>query len=319
MATAMAEAHPAAAGGHAGHGHAHTSPRDADQRYLLVALVLITVFMIGEVTAGLASGSLALLADAGHMLTDAAALAGSVWAARLAARPPGGAWTFGLKRAEIVSAAANGVTLAAIALLITAEAVTRLIHPPPVAGGVVLGVALAGVAVNLAATWVLGKASRSSLNVRGAFVHILTDLYAFAGTAAAGVIILVTGWQRADAIASLLVASLMAKASWGLLRDAGRILLQAAPDQVDLTAVRAHLQRAEHVLDVHDLHAWTVTSGEPTMSAHVVVADHCFGTGHAPMILDQLQDCLGACFGVRHSTFQLEPVSHAAHEHEAHE
>ena len=174
-------------------------PNGADQRYLLAALALIAAFMTGEVAAGLASGSLVLLADAGHMLTDAAALAGSVWAARLAARPAGGAWTFGLKRAEILSAAANGVALAAVALVITVEAVTRLIHPPPVAGAVVLAVALAGVAVNLVATWVLSRASRSSLNVRGAFVHILTDLYAFAGTAAAGVVILATGGKQRDA------------------------------------------------------------------------------------------------------------------------
>ena len=132
-------------------------------------------------------------------------------------------------------------------------------------------------------------------------------------------VILATGWQRADAVASLLVAALMTKASWALLRDAGRILLQAAPDQVDLSAVRARLQETDHVLDVHDLHAWTITSGEPTLSAHVVVADHCFGTGHAPAVLDRLQDCLSGCFGVRHSTFQLEPPSHAVHEASTHD
>ena len=177
---------------------------------------------------------------------------------------------------------------------------------------------IAGVAVNTAATWVLARADRTRLNVRGAFAHILTDLYAFAGTAAAGLIIVLTHWERADAIASFLVAALMARASWGLLRDAGRILLQAAPDQFDLSHVRTHLRRAEHVVGIHDLHAWTVTSGQPTVSAHVVIADECFATGHAPQILDQLQACLAAHFHVEHATFQLEPAEHAGHEHGSH-
>lgn len=309
---------PGGRGKSAGHAHGITPASGGDQRYLLAALVMIVAFMAGEVGAALVSGSLALLADAGHMLTDAAALAGSVWAARLAARPAGGVWTFGLKRAEIISAAVNGITLAVIAVVITAEGVMRLVHPPPVGGAVVLGVALAGVAVNTAAVSVLNRASHSSLNVRGAFSHILTDLYAFAGTAAAGLVIVLTGWNRADAVASLLVAALMARAAWGLIRDTGRILLQGAPEHVDLSAVRTHLREAEHVLDVHDLHAWTVTSGQPTLSAHVVLDDHCFGTGHAPQILDRLQDCLDTHFGIRHATVQLETASHAIHEDEAH-
>ena len=287
-------------------------------RYLTGALALIATFMVGEVVAAALSGSLALFADAGHMLTDVAALGASVVAARLAARPAGGIWTFGLKRAEILSAAANGIILLVVAVVITIEAAVRLAAPPGVDGSVVLGVALAGAVVNVAATAVLAKANRSSLNVRGAFAHVVTDLYAFLGTAAAGLAIMVAGWMRADAVASLVVAALMVRAAWGLLRDSGRILLQAAPAEVSLDEVRSHVVGVEHVLGVHDLHAWTLSSDLPTLSAHVVVEDHCFSSGHAPQVLDALQACLGAHFDVVHSTFQLEPASHAAHEPASH-
>ncbi len=301
------------AGGARG-GHSHGVPADADVRLLLVALSAIALFMAGEVAAAALSGSLVLLADAGHMLTDVAALGASIWAIRLAARPAVGVWTYGLERAEILSAAVNGVLLVAIGLVIAVEAVTRLVHPTPVAGGVVLGVALAGIVVNLAATAVLARANRSSLNIRGAYAHILTDLYAFVGTAIAGLVIVVTGWRQADSVAALVVVAIMARSAWGLLRDAGRVLLQGAPDDLDLDGVRAHLVEVDHVLDVHDLHAWTVTSGSPTLSAHVVVEDHCFDTGHAPQILDSLQACLAGHFDVAHATFQLEPASHTGHE-----
>jgi cobalt-zinc-cadmium efflux system protein len=302
----------------AAHHHTHGAVPEADIPYLVTALVLISTFMAGEVIAAALSGSLALFADAGHMLTDVAALGGSVWAARLAARPASGIWTFGLKRAEILSAAGNGVTLVAVAAVISVEAVRRLVTPPGVEGAVVLGVALAGAAVNVAATAVLARANRSRLNVRGAFAHIVTDLYAFAGTAAAGAVMVATGWSRPDAVASLLVAALMVWTAWGLLGQAGRILLQAAPTNVALDEVRAHIAGVDHVLGVHDLHVWTLTSDLPTLSAHVVVEDHCFASGHAPQILDQLQTCLGAHFDVEHSTFQLEPASHSAHEAGSH-
>ncbi len=300
------------------HGHTHGVEPGADLRYLGVALGLIAAFMLAEVIAALFSGSLALFADAGHMLTDVAALAASMWAARLATRPALGSWTYGLKRAEILSAAVNGVSLAVIGAVIAVEAVRRLIAPPQVTGGVVLGVALAGALVNVVATWVLARANRASLNVRGAFAHILTDLYAFLGTALAGLVIVLTGWVRADAIASLLVAGLMGHAAWGLLRDAGRILLQGAPEGVSLEDVRTHLAQCDHVIDVHDLHAWTVTSGLPVLTAHVTLQDHCFTDGHAPRVLDTLQTCLVGHFDVEHSTFQLETASHVDHEHATH-
>jgi cobalt-zinc-cadmium efflux system protein len=301
-----------------GAGHSHEPGPDADRRYLRAALGLLTAFLIGEVTAALTSGSLALLSDAGHMLADVGAIAGSLWAIRLAARPPAGAWTFGWRRAEILSAAVNGVTLLVVAGILTVQAIIRLIHPAHVDATPVLLVALAGIAVNVVAVQLLARASRTSLNVEGAFRHILTDLYGFLGTAAAAVIILTTGYVRADSIAALVVVLLMVRASWSLLRASGRILLEAAPERMNLDDVRAHLLATEHVRDVHDLHAWTITSSLPALSAHVIVDDGCFNDGHAPRLLDQLQACLAGHFDVEHSTFQLEAATHAGHEPGAH-
>lgn len=300
------------------HAHSHSSTPESDVRLLLLALSLIVVFLVVEVVAAILGHSLALFADAGHMLTDVGALGMSAWAIRLSKRPAEGRWTFGLKRAEILSAAVNGVTLVAIGVLIAVEAIQRLISPAHVDGGVVLTVALVGAGVNVVVVWLLSKANRTSLNIRGAFLHIVTDLFAFIGTAVAGLIIIVSGWKRADPIASLFVVLLMIWTAWGLLRDSGKILLQASPDNLDLTHVRSHLSEVEHVLNVHDLHAWTVTSGQTTLSAHVVVEDHCFDSGHTPAILDALQQCLTEHFDVEHATFQLEPASHVSHEEGLH-
>ncbi|RNI25264.1 cation transporter [Flexivirga caeni] len=302
--------------GHAGHSHGVRA--DADRRYLIGALVLLAAFMVGEVIVAFASGSLALLSDAGHMLSDVGAIAGALWAMHLAAQPARGRWTFGWKRAEILSAAGNGITLLVVSGIVAFEAIRRLIHPPKVEGGALLVVALVGVAVNIAAAWLLARANRSSLNVEGAYQHILTDLYGFIGTLAAGVLILLTGWTRADPIASLIVVGLMLYAAWGLLRDSGRVLLEGAPSEVDIDDLRSHLLETEHVRAVHDLHVWTVTSDLPAVSAHVVVEDECFGDGHTPQLLDELQSCLHGHFDVEHSTFQLEPASHVAHESGTH-
>jgi cobalt-zinc-cadmium efflux system protein len=293
---------------------AHGPGPEADKRYLLAALGLLSAFMVAEVITAVLSGSLALLSDAGHMLSDVGAIAGALWAIRLAARPPAGKWTFGWQRAEILSAAGNGVMLLVVAGIVTAEAITRLLHPPAVDGAPVIAVAVTGVAVNIAASWVLARANRASLNVEGAFRHVLTDLYGFIGTLIAGIVIVTTGFTRADPIASLIVVVLMTKAAWGLLRDSGLVLLEAAPEGTDLDQVRAHILGVPHVHAVHDLHAWTVTSGLPALSAHVVVEDSCFEDGHAPRLLDQLQACLGGHFDIEHSTFQLESGAHAGHE-----
>lgn len=285
-----------------------------EERALVIAFALIAAFMVVEVVAALVSHSLALVADAGHMLADAGALLVAVVAGRLAARPAAGVWTYGFKRAEILAAAANGVALAVVALFVCVEGVRRLVHPPAVHGLVVLVVALVGIAVNLAATMVLRGAHRSSLNIEGAFQHVVTDLFAFIATAIAGVVLLATGFNRADAIASLVVAAVMLKAAVGLLRDSGRVLLEGAPPEVGLDEVRAHLLGIDHVTEVHDLHVWTLTSDLPALSAHVVVEQCCFVENHAPRVLDELQACLAGHFDLEHSTFQLEAAGHLDHE-----
>jgi cobalt-zinc-cadmium efflux system protein len=282
-------------------------------------LALIVAFMSGEIAVAVLAGSLALLADAGHMLTDAGALGASLWAVYLAERPARGVMTFGFKRAEILSAAVSGLALAVVGAVILVSAVERLIKPVHVDGAVVTVVAGIGVAVNLLATSVLARANRKRLSIAGAFAHLVTDLWAFVGTALAGIVIITTGFNRADPIASLVIVVLMGRAGWGLLRASGRILLEAAPEGVDLDDVRNHILELADVTSVHDLHAWVVTSDMPALSAHVVIDEACFENGKAPQVLDQLQACLAGHFDVAHSTFQLEPASHIEHESPQHD
>src|SRR3954449_11997499 len=257
--------------------HHHHAPSDASAAHLKVALGLLLGLMALEVAAGIAASSLALISDAAHMLTDAGALALALVAIRLAKRPAAGAMTYGLRRTEILSAQFNGATLLVLGLLIVVEGVRRLFDPPAVEGAIVLIVALVGVAVNLVATVVLHGADRSSLNVEGAFQHVLTDLVAFIATAIAGLVILLTGFDRADGIASLFVAAVMLRAAWALLRDSGRIFLEAAPRGVDVGAIGNAMIAVPGVREVHDLHVWEVTSGFPSLSAHVLVGseDDC--------------------------------------------
>src|SRR3954471_22058671 len=283
------------------HGHSH-APADASAGRLKVALGLLLGLMAVEVVAGILAQSLALLSDAAHMLTDAGALALALVALRLAARPAAGALTYGLSRAEILSAQFNGATLLVLGLLIVYEGIHRLVEPPSVQGGVVLAVALLGVAVNLAATLVLHGADRRSLNVEGAFQHVLTDLVAFIATAVAGLVILLTGFDRADGIASLFVAAVMLRAAWGLLRDSGRIFLEAAPRGIDVKAVGSAMIGVPGITEVHDLHVWEVTSGFPALSAHVLVGadDDCH---RARMDLEAV---LHDHFGIEHTTLQVD-------------
>ncbi len=289
------------------HPHSHGPARDADTSRLAVALGLIGALMAGEVVAGILAHSLALLSDAGHMLTDAGAIALSLLALRLAARPAGGNLTFGLKRAEILSAQANGGTLLVLAGLIVYEAIRRLVAPPAVGGWTVIGVALAGVAVNALVTWQLGHANRDNMAVEGSFQHLLTDLYAFVGTAVAGVVVVATGFARADAIASLVVACLMLRSAYRLLRDSGRVLLEMSPAGTDADEIGRALADHPHVASVHDLHVWEIGSGFPALSAHVLVhpGDDC----HA--IRRELETVLGERFGIDHTTLQ---VDHAGEE-----
>ena len=285
--------------------HDHDHGRTADRRALATALALIAGFMALEVTMGIVAGSLALLADAGHMLTDALALAAALVAAGLATRRPGGQWTFGLGRAEILAAQANGLTLLLVGIWVVYGAVRRLVSPPDVRGGVVLVVALVGVAVNLVATFVLSRASRESLNVRGAFLHVATDLAAFAGTAVAGALVLATGWDRFDPIAGLLVAALMVRSAWSLLRESGRIFMEASPADIDPEAVARVLAEDADVVGVHDLHIWTVTSGFPALAGHVLVSpgSDCHAARR------RLQRVLEERFHLHHVTLQVDHVA----------
>ncbi|GLW64244.1 putative cation transporter [Actinomadura rubrobrunea] len=282
---------------------------DADRRLLAAALALLLAFMAGEVVVGLAARSLALITDAGHMLTDAFAIALALVAMRIAARPPKGGYTYGLRRAEILSAQLNGLTLILLAAYFVYEGVYRLIDPPAVDGGMVFWTSLAGIAVNLAATWLIGRADRRSLNVEGAFQHVLNDLFAFVSTAVAGLVVWVSGFARADAIASLVVAALMLKAGYGLLRDAGRVLMEAAPAGVDPTEIGARLAGRPCVEEVHDLHVWEVSSGYPALSAHVLVEPR--GDCHA--VRRDLQDVLRSSYGIVHTTLEVDHVDEDFH------
>ena len=289
---------------HSSHGHSHGPSRETESGALKAALALIVAFMVVELTAGVLASSLALLSDAAHMLTDAVALAMSLAAARLAQRPASGVMTYGLGRAEILSAQANGVTLLVLSVAIVIDAITRLVSPPAVHGKPVLIVALAGVAVNLVAARILARGSgpQRSLNVEGSYRHILTDLYGFIATAVAAVVILATGFDRADAIASLVISALLLHAAFGLLKASGRVFMEAAPAGLDPDEIGRALAGQDGVVEVHDLHVWEVTSGFPALSAHVVVraGDDCHELRRT------LQRVVGERFGVSHTTLQVD-------------
>lgn len=288
-------------------GHSHGVSADADRRWLAIALGLIGAFMAVEVAVGIIAQSLALISDAAHMLTDAVSIVLALVAMRLAARPARGGFTFGLKRAEILSAQANGLTLLLLALWLAYEAMRRLIDPPPVAGGLVLVTALAGIVVNVAAAWCISRANRSSLAVEGAYQHILNDLFAFIGTAVAGLIVLTTGFVQADAIATLVVVALMVKAGYGLVRESGRIFLEAAPAHLDPDAVGDRLVGLRPVTEIHDLHIWTITSGQAALSAHVLVEP----AGDCHAVRRELERLLAQEYGITHTTLQVDHVQEA--------
>jgi len=293
------------------HQHHHDSePRvtgAVDRRLLSFSFALLLGFMAAEVVFGILASSLALLADAGHMLTDAAALALALVAASLAAKPAGGRWTFGFGRVEILAAQANGLTLALFGVWIVYEAVRRLIDPPEVDAAVVGLVAVAGIAVNLVVVALLSRARRKSLNVRGAYLHIATDLAAFLGTGLAAVLILLTGWNRFDPLASLLVAGLMFAAAWSLLRESGRIFLEGAPESAPPADVGPAIAGHPGVVETHDLHVWTVTDGFPALSAHVLVQPGA----DCHRIRLELERLLHERFGIDHTTLQVEHVGSA--------
>ena len=292
-------------GGHA--GHSHGVKEDADAKRLAIALGLIVGFMVVEVVVGILAHSLALLSDAAHMLTDAGALVMSLVVIRLVKRPAGGNLTFGLKRTEILSAQANGATLFVLAGLIVYEGIRRLISPPAAGGKAILVVALVGIVVNLVATWQLSKANRESMNIEGSFQHILTDLAAFVFTAIAGAVILFTGFARADGIASLIIAAIMLRAAYGLLKDSGRVLLEAAPEGIRVPEIDQAICGHAQVVSLHDLHVWEIASGFPALSAHVLVGEQedC----HA--IRRELEAMVAERFDIEHTTLQVDHESEA--------
>ncbi|MEU8220812.1 cation diffusion facilitator family transporter [Micromonospora taraxaci] len=301
------------------HGHSHQVTATGQHRRALAGVLMVSVVIFAvEVVGAVITGSLALLADAGHVLADAGGVALALGAAMLAARPASGRRTFGWARAEILAAAVNGLILAGMGVYVFVEGVRRLFEPVDVQPGGMAVFAAIGLVGNLVGVALLYRARAASLNLRGAFLEVATDTATSVGVLAAAAVIALTGFTRADAMVSLLIGLVIAPRALRLLRDAVNILLEAAPAEADLEQIRQHITDVDHVVGVHDLHVHTVTSGLPVLTAHVVVDDSCFHDGHAPQLLDALQTCLAGHFDVEHSTFQLEPASHADHEHPTH-
>ncbi|HEY5979275.1 MAG TPA: cation diffusion facilitator family transporter [Microlunatus sp.] len=297
-----------------GHDHVAVTAGGKHRRRLVAVLGINAGVLVLQVIGGLASGSLALLADAGHMLTDSTGLVIALVAVSLAARPATPSRTFGLQRIEILAALTNGLLLVGVAVWVLIRAVDRWSEPEQVNSGLMLAVALVGAAANTVGLLILRGGKDESLNLRGAYLEVLGDLMGSMAVVAAALVIMATGWTRADSVASLAIVVLILPRAWSLLRDVVDVLLEATPKGVDLTTVREHIRDVPGVVDVHDLHAWTITSGVPVLSAHVVVDDACIVEGRSGEVLDRLGECLGDHFDVEHCTFQLEPVGHAEHE-----
>lgn len=301
------------------HGHGHGVPTGGGfARRLAVVLSISGTILIVEVIGAVISGSLALLADAGHMLTDVAGLSLALVAATLANRPTTDARTWGYRRAEVLAAVAQAAVLLAVGTFVLIEGIKRLFQPPDVGSGAMVIFGLVGLVGNAVSILLLFRMQATNLNTRAAFLEVVNDALGSIAVLVAALIIATTGWLRADALASILIGVLILPRTWKLLRETIDVLLESTPKGVELTTVRAHLLEVAHVNGIHDLHASTVASDLPVLSAHVVVDDDCFLDGHVPQLLDELQECLAGHFDVEHSTFQFEPASHAAHEHAAH-
>ncbi|GAA2027347.1 cation diffusion facilitator family transporter [Pseudokineococcus marinus] len=315
---------PAALGRGPVNGHTHapaaSSSAGSQRTRLVVVLALTSTVMVVEVIGALISGSLALAADAGHMLTDVAGLAIALVAATLALRPATAQRTWGYRRAEVLGASVQASVLLAVGILVLVEGVRRLLDPPPVQATAVVVFGAVGLAVNVVGLLVLVRGRGSSINTRAAFLEVLNDALGSVAVLASAVVIATTGFQRADALASILIAVLIIPRTLSILREATRVLLESTPRGLDLDSVRAHLLDLEHVHAVHDLHASEIVTGLPVLSAHVVVDDSCFHDGHAPRMLDALQACVAEHFtvSIEHSTFQLEPRTHHRHEAPSH-
>ena len=308
--------------GEAGHGHSHgpsVSAGGMHRKKLLIVLAITSTVLIAELVGAAVTGSLALLADAGHMFTDVAGILLAVLAVTFASRPATPQRTFGYYRLEILAAVVNAVLLFGVAVFILFEAWGRWADPPQVQGGLMLAFAAVGLVANIIGLLVLRSGARDSLNIKGAYLEVLGDMLGSVAVIVAAGVIALTGWLRADVVASVAVALMILPRTWTLLREAVDVLLEATPRNVDIVAVRQHILDTPGVVDAHDLHAWTLTSGLPVLSVHVVVADDALVDGGAARILDDLAVCLDEHFDVEHCTFQLEPASRAAHEFSTHD
>lgn len=303
----------------AGHSHGPTVSAGGQHRNrMIIVLALTTTVLVAEVIGGWITGSLALLADAGHMFTDVAGITLAILAVTFASRPASDTRTYGYYRLEILAAVINAVLLFGVAAFILVEAWRRWSEPPEVEGGLMLAFATVGLVANLIGLAVLRSGSKESLNVKGAYLEVLGDTLGSAAVIVAALVIALTGWQRADIVASVLVAAMILPRTWTLLREATDVLLEAVPKGTDLTAIRQHILETPGVLDAHDLHVWTLTSGMPVLSVHVVVDEAVLAGNSGGQVLDALGDCLAHHFDVEHCTFQLEPAGHADHEHAQH-
>ncbi|NUR07826.1 MAG: cation transporter [Nocardioidaceae bacterium] len=305
--------------GTSGHGHGHGAAALVDHRTRLVVVLGITLaVLVAEVVGAAVTGSLALLADAGHMLTDVAGLTLAYVAAVLARRPPTEQRTWGYRRAEVIAAAAQAAVLLAVGGFVLVEGVRRLLDPPEVTAGGMLVFGMIGLAGNVVSLAVLAGVRRADLNLRAAFLEVLNDAVGSLAVLVAAAVIALTGWLQADAVASLLIGALIVPRTLRLLGESVNVLMEATPRGLDLTAVRQRLLVHPHVHDVHDLHVSQVATGLPVLTAHVVVDDSCFHDGHLGPMLDELQRCLDQDFDIEHSTIQFEAGAHADHEHETH-
>ncbi|TKV57652.1 cation transporter [Nakamurella flava] len=303
------------------HGHSHGPGPGADHRgRLAIAFTITSLILVVEVIGAVWSGSLALLADAGHMVTDAAGLLIALIAASLARRPATDRRTWGYLRAEVLAACLQASVLLAVGVFVMVEAVQRLFDPPPVGAGIMLVFGVVGLLGNIASIAVLASDRSANMNMRAAFLEVVNDALGSVAVLVAAGVIATTGWERADPVVSILLAALILPRTIILLRETVSVLLESTPRDLDLDDVRRHLLELPHVHAVHDLHASQIATGLPVLSAHVVVDDSCFHDGHVPEMLDQLQQCVAEHFAisVEHSTFQLEPVRHSSHESGTH-
>ena len=299
-----------------GHGHAHAVGRAEDRHRLLLVLAVTAAVLVVETVGALVSGSLALLADAGHMLTDAAGIVVALLASLLASRPVSPRRTYGYHRAEILAAVVNALVLLGVCAYLAYAGTRRLVHPADVDAGQMLVFATIGLCANLVSVVLLSARRDASLNMKGAYLEVLSDTVGSVLAIVAGVLVLTTGFQRADSIASLLIAAMVLPRAWALLGEAGGVLLESTPRGMDVEEVREHLCGVGGVVDVHDLHAWTITSGMPALSAHVTVTEASLAERGVGPILDDLTGCVASHFGIDHATFQVEPESHRDHEHD---